>query len=114
MDNVKFPEIIRLIDSDPALFDGLDDSNRDAFIKWLPGNVHVVFAFGKYAKQLKRDGCRDYYSAYAIRERLRWDSMLSETGTEYKLNNNQTPFLARLIMRMDPALRGMFRVNRAS
>jgi len=104
-------QIMRLIENSPDLFDGLKEEHREAFMNWLPNNTHVVTAFGKYAKQLKQKGNREYYSAYCIRERLRWDSMVSEVGTEYKISNNNTPFISRLIMRMDPELRGMFRTK---
>ena len=92
----------------PKLFVGLNPNHREAFFRWIPKNVHVVSEFGKYARYLKDNGNRTYYSAYAIRERLRWDSMVSEVGTEYKISNNITPFVARLIMAIDPKLEGMF------
>ena len=106
-----YESIDRLIYNNPLLFEGLKDDARVKFLEWLPDNTHIVKSFGKYALQLKENGHREYYSAYAIRERLRWDSMLSETGTEYKISNNMTPFIARLIMKMDHRLDGMFKTK---
>ena len=103
--------IIALVTDHPEIFDGLKAKHKESFLKWLPDNIHIVDAFGKYALQLREKGNRDYYSAYAIRERLRWDSMISEVGTDYKISNNVTPFVARLLMRMDGRLIGIFRVK---
>jgi len=107
----KLVKVQILIANNPDLFKGLMKCHLDKFLEWLPNNIHVVEAFGKYAVQLKDSGRREYYSVYAIRERLRWDSMISEVGTEYKLSNNMTPFLSRLIMKMDNRLAGMFRTQ---
>ena len=100
-----------LIESNPDIFEGLNNTHREAFMRWLPDNIHVVNAFGKYALELKETGNREYYSAYAIRERLRWDSMIRENGTQYKISNNITPFVARLIMKMNSRLHGIFKVK---
>jgi len=109
--NEYLKQIKTLIANNPNMFDDLKEKHRDDFLRWLDDNTHVVRAFGRYAIQLKEQGHREYYSAYAIRERLRWDSMLSEVGTEYKLSNNMTPFLARLMMKMDRRLAGIFRTK---
>ncbi len=107
----KYTRIQDLIASKPDIFEGLLIVHRDKFLEWLPYNLHVISAFGKYAIMLKEKGNREYYSAYCIRERLRWDSLLTEVGTEYKISNNVTPFVARLIMAMDHRLVGLFRTK---
>ena len=73
--------------------------------------MHVIRGMWKYAVQLRTTGTRTHYSIYAIRERLRWDSMLREEGTEYKISNNITPHVARLLMVSDKRLAGMFKVK---
>jgi len=104
-------KIRNLIDKCPDIFDGLHDQHRISFMVWLEHNTHVIRAFGKYAVELREGKHREYYSAYTIRERLRWDTMVSETGTIYKISNNITPFVARLLMKMDKRLFGMFRTK---
>lgn len=106
-----YQEIVDCMARNPGIFDDLDPASRKVFMRWLPENVHVVNAFGKLAKYLKQNGNREYYSCYCIREKLRWDSMVSEVGTEYKISNNITPFVARLIMALAPGLVGMFRIK---
>ena len=103
--------LVHLFHERPDLLAGLLPKVQEDFMAWLPANTHVVSAFLRYARELKRTGKRDYYSAYAIRERLRWDSMVSEVGTEFKISNNMTPALARLVMAIDPSLDGMFKLK---
>lgn len=104
-------QIAHAIGQNPDMFDDLLPSGRKAFRKWLVDNTHVVEAFIKYARQLKHQGNREYYSAYCIRERIRWDSMITQIGGDYKISNNITPFVARLVMKLDPSLKGMFRTK---
>jgi len=100
------------IDDNPKIFEGLKKRQTREFLAWLPDNMHIVNAFGKAALYLKQRVHREYYSAYCIREKIRWDSMLSEIGTEYKISNNMTPFVSRLIMALRPnELKGMFRIK---
>lgn len=104
-------QINGVIANNPEIFDDLTEKHKKAFMSWLPDSVHVVQAFLTYAKELKWHGKREYYSAYCIRERIRWDSMIKENGTEYKISNNITPFVARLVMAMDNNLKGMFKTK---
>jgi len=96
---------------DDGIFDDLLEDTTDNFYDWLPQNCHVVQAFYELSCELYARGKRPYYSAYCIREKLRWDSMVSEVGTEYKISNNVTPHLARFIMKLDSKLDGMFKLK---
>lgn len=97
-----------VITHNPEMFDGLKSEHLAAFLSWWPQNIHVIRAFGRRAMELVEKGNRKRYSAYTIREVLRWDSWVSEVGTEYKLSNNMTPFVARLLMKMNSKLDGLF------
>jgi hypothetical protein len=81
------------------------------FRDWIKYNGHIVDAFRKYALELYDSGQRSRYSAYCIRERIRWDTMLTETGTAFKISNDFTPIIARLVMIKEKKLRGMFTVK---
>jgi len=105
------PSIVIKKANKAGLFAGLLIKPTKKFLEWLPQNYHVVMAFYKTALELKRRGRREFYSNYCIREKLRWDSLVSETGTEYKLSNDFTPHLARLVMALDPRLKGMFKLK---
>ena len=95
----------------PGIFDDLLPETTDQFYNWVTDNCHVVRAFYERACELFEKGNRQFYSAYCIREKLRWDSMIGEVGTEYKISNNVTPHLARLTMVLDPRLSGMFKLK---
>lgn len=105
-------EIILAMKNNPKIFQGLLPERRKEFLLWLRENTHVVWQFLKYAQMLNQHGGRDYYSAYCIRERIRWDTLVTENGTDFKLSNNMTPFIARLVMEIDPNLKGMFRTKK--
>ena len=107
-------EIIRALKNNPKMFSGLIAERRREFTEWLRENTHVVGQFLSYAQMLNRHGGRSYYSAYCIRERIRWDTLVTENGTDFKLSNNMTPFIARLVMEIDPNLKGMFRVKKGA
>lgn len=107
-------EIIRALNSNPKMFSGLLAERRKEFIEWLRENTPVVGQFLTYAQMLNCHGGRAYYSAYCIRERIRWDTLVSENGTDFKLSNNMTPFISRLVMEIDPSLKGMFRVKKGA
>lgn len=95
----------------PDLFDGLSCQRELDFYEWLPGNFHVIDAFERVAKKCHNDQHRERYSIYYVREQLRWDTDLKERGREYKLNNNRSSFTARLVMAMNPSLKGMFKIR---
>lgn len=44
----------------------------------------------------------------ALRERARWEIALSTSDPDYKINNNYTPYYARLLMLREPDLAGLF------
>ena len=105
-----YKDIMILRRKHPDMFAGLLDP--DWFYSWAAETMHVIKVFQRYAFELKTKGHRDHYSAYTIRERIRWDSMTRETGTEYKISNDVTPYIARLLMLANPLLRGMFKTKR--
>ena len=76
-----------LIMQNPDLF-------RPDFYNWLVDNVHVYDEFERKALQVAK--YRKAYSARTIIETMRHDTAIRELGGEYKLNNNYTPFMARL------------------
>jgi hypothetical protein len=54
-----------------------------------------------------------HYSAYAIFERIRWETDQANTPeNQFKLNNNYRPFYARKFMATYPEYEGFFRVRK--
>lgn len=69
---------------------------RPGFYHWLLHNYEIWKRFVAEADKLRALG-RPHYSARTIIEYLRHETMLRD-GTEYKVNNNAAPSLARLYM----------------
>jgi hypothetical protein len=44
-------------------------------------------------------------------EAMRWDYMMQTDAEDFKLNNNHTPFYARMIMDCEPELSGIFELR---
>jgi hypothetical protein len=77
------------------------------FMDWLPNNLHVWDAFVEEAMKIRRRGYK-HYSARTIVHVLRHHSAISEKGSEWKINNNHSPYLARLFDLMFPHYVGMW------
>ena len=105
-------DIERIFNEYPETFDGLKEGVIEKFRDWYPSNMHVIDAFEKEAFYLLTRGRRERYSIYTIREKLRWDSLVSESGQDYKLNNNYSPFIARILMFLNSDMDGMFSTRR--
>lgn len=82
------------------------------FLAYLPENLHVYDAFEREALKVARRGFK-HYSARTIIEVLRHHSALEESGGAWKLNNDNTPYLARLFGLMNPALECLFEFREA-
>jgi len=79
----------------------------EEFTDWLPNNLHVWDAFVGEAMKVRNKGFR-HYSARTIIHVLRHHSVVQEQGSEWKINNNHSPYLARLFDLMFPAFAGMW------
>lgn len=85
--------------------------NRDLFsnefVEWLPSNIHVYQAFVIEAIKIYEKGFK-HYSSKTIIHVLRHHSAVREFGSEWKINNNFSPYLARLFDLAYPNMSGMF------
>lgn len=79
----------------------------DDFLEWIPENLHVFDAFTVEAIKIKNKGFK-HYSARTIIHVLRHHSAVAETGSEWKINNNHSPYLARLFDLVFPHHAGLF------
>lgn len=79
----------------------------DDFLVWIQSNEHVFDAFCEQVFLVIRKGFT-HYSSKTIIEVLRHHSAISESGIQYKLNNNVTPYLPRLFDLMYPEHAGLF------
>lgn len=77
------------------------------FLAWLPENLHIWEAFVAEAFKVIRAGYT-HYSARTIIHFLRHHSALQERGGEWKVNNNWSPYLARLFDAVYPQHAGLW------
>lgn len=77
------------------------------FLDWLPDNLHVYDAFEREARRVHGRGFK-HYSARTIVHVLRHHSALAEVGDGWKLNNNHSPYLARLFDLLNPGMAGLW------
>ncbi len=103
-----YQDLCRVLENNPNIFLGLDKSRELKFREWLPENMRVYNAFVNFALELKRNTRRDYYSARAIWERLRWQSLVEDTDPDFKLSDSSMPFVSWLSMEAEPEMKGMF------
>lgn len=73
--------------------------------------MHIYNEFERYAIDLYTNGRRERYGSKMIVERMRWDTQFKEMSEDFKINNNVTSYLARLVMLERPLLDGMFQMR---
>jgi len=88
-----------------------DYEYRPEFLGWLFVNPHVWRAFAEKAVQARKYENRGRFGAKAIIEFLRWDTVVAEKDITFKINNNNAPDLARLVMDVIPSMRGYFQIR---
>jgi len=85
----------------------------DEFLNWLPENAHIWIAFEQEAYKVIKAGFK-HYSARTIIHVLRHHSALSERGLDgWKINNNISPYLARLFAILNPSHADLFEYRTA-
>jgi hypothetical protein len=77
------------------------------FIDWIPDNIQIWNAFREEALKVIERGYK-HYSARTIIHFMRHHSALHEAGGEFKINNNHSPYLARLFDLVYPEHAGLF------
>lgn len=79
---------------------------KSGFITWLESNPDIYNAFRKFALEAIAQRRRSF-SAYMIRERVRWYTNIEYSG-EFKISNNVTPYMSRLLVLDMPILGKIF------
>ena len=84
---------------------------EERFESFHAANPHVARRLAEMAVSLKRQGVKRY-GMKALFEVLRYDAAMNTHGEPFKLNNNYTPYYARLLMDKMPGLRGFFETRK--
>jgi hypothetical protein len=93
--------------------DGEDFSMAARFARVDADNPEVWDLFERFTfHMIKRNF--QHYSARAVMHRVRWETATPlEDETNYKINNNWTPYYARKFHRLHPEYDGFFRNRRS-
>lgn len=84
------------------------NDHEAAFLEFHALNPHVCDLLVSYARHARARGHRRL-SIQMLIERARWEATIeTESSDGFKVNNNHAPYYARLIMRQEPDLDGMF------
>lgn len=84
---------------------------EEQFRLFHEANPHVARILARMALDLKQRG-REHFGMKALFETLRFHSALQTAGgEEWKLNNNYTALMARLLMEQYPELDGFFELR---
>jgi hypothetical protein len=83
------------------------DQFPEEFLDWLRDNQHIWVGFVSEASKVINAGFQ-HYSARTIIHVLRHHSALAERGSEWKINNNVSPYLARLFALCYPQHKDLF------
>lgn len=80
------------------------------FAEWLDTNWHVWERFSAIANEVWARG-RKHYSARTILEVMRHETVIREIGSDFKLNDQSAPPMARLYMHLWPEKTGFFELR---
>jgi hypothetical protein len=80
---------------------------RPDFLAWLEKNWEIYRAFEREADRIRARGHK-HWSARTIIHWLRHETALRENGSDWKINNNASPDLARLYVMMNPGTDDFF------
>jgi hypothetical protein len=73
-------------------------------------NPHIYEMFKRYTFEATRSGYKHFGSQMII-EKIRWETGVVAQNSEFKIDNNMSPFYARLFMDEFPQHSGLFRTR---
>jgi hypothetical protein len=86
--------------------------NETRFEEYHAANPQVYEKLREFALAARRAG-RTLMSINMLHERLRWYTTVEAVGDDFKVNNNYRPYYARLLMKNEPQLAGMFETRKS-
>ncbi len=89
------------------------DPLAEKFQDFHEANPLVYAQLRDLALKMRRTG-RERYSIWGLFNVLRWHRALETTDDDFKLNNNYTPYYARLLMKKEPELEGFFHTRQSN
>lgn len=97
----------------PTLFDDLEHPHQIAYEAFIAANPWVLPRLAHLAHQIQARG-HHHYGIAALVEVLRYEyHTTNDPSSDFKFNNNYTPFMARDLMRHYPTLDGFFATRKS-
>ena len=92
-----------------------DLSIQDRFNEFHRLNPHVYDAFLDLAMQMKKRG-KEKIGIGMLTEVLRWNYLMrtEDPNSQFKISNDYRSRYARLLMKQEPKLDGLFQINKLS
>lgn len=87
-----------------------EETQFNKFMKFHKANPHVYKLFEKYAFQAIKTG-RKHYSHWVIINLIRWNREIITKSGDFKINNNNIAYYARLFMKSYPEHDGFFKTK---
>lgn len=94
---------------DHELFAAYTAKEKGDFRDWLRKNRELFDLFWRLAEGLLTKGHRQRYGAKAIVEAMRWHNAQADGNSTFKLNNNRTAMMSRLLVIEDKRFADVFR-----
>lgn len=106
--------VLKLMRENPEWFEGLACNAR--FREWIQkeGHLDIYHMFVRFAREAKYRGNHEFYSNQLIINRMRWETMISETDSQFKISQFIGAYLARVAMLANPDLMGMFKTHKTN
>jgi len=100
-DGERYDELFH--DSDPILL--------STFGRFHNKNPQMYELFCKFTLEAFSSG-RDYYSHWAIAQRIRWYTTIETSGSDFKLSNDLIAIYARLVVYKHQKIKGFFKFKK--
>lgn len=84
-----------------------------SFEEFHEENPRVYDVMVRLAREYIARTGRRHLGMAQLRERVRWEIAMKTSDPDFKINNNYTPYYARLIMTREPDLDGIFALRRS-
>jgi hypothetical protein len=82
---------------------------RKPFLEYHTENPNIYEMFKKFTFKLINRGYKRF-GPNAILARIRWETAVSETGSDFKICENYLPYYSRLFLRDYPEHAGFFKL----
>jgi len=88
----------------------MNNNLQEKFDKFHADNPYVWELFKRFTFEAINKGY-DNFSVALVAERIRWETLIETSDTDFKLNNNYKAFYARKFHKVFPKYDGIFRTR---